>query len=44
MAVIAPIIKMDRIIIEIILIILNWWRLETLCFLSPDFFVKTDVM
>lgn len=41
---IAPIIKMDRMIIEIVLITLNGGRLETLRFFLPDFVVKTGVI
>lgn len=40
----APIIKMDRIIIEMVLITLNCGRLETLRFFLPDVVVKTGVM
>lgn len=43
MAIIAPIIKMDRMIIEIVLIILNCGRVETLRFFLLDFVVKTGV-
>jgi hypothetical protein len=43
MATIAPIIKMDRMMIEIILMTLNCGRLETLRFFLLDFVVKTGV-
>lgn len=41
---IAPIIKIDRMIIEIVLIILNGGREETLRFFLLDFVVKIGVM
>lgn len=43
MATIAPIIKMDRMIIEIALMILNLGRWETLRFLLLDLVVKTGI-
>jgi hypothetical protein len=40
MAIIAPIIKMDRMIIEIVLITLNWGGEETLRFFLLNFVVN----